>query len=309
MPAYVAHSLFGRDVTAAITRPGLQQFLSQYSIAFEWGLQGPDLLFFSGMLPPRVGHTINRLGGVMHREKTDKLLNQLVQYLIFCKGKDCYNNVLAYALGFCCHYGLDSTAHPYVYYVQEQLKQTLPAPYHQGIHNKLESDIDSELCLIKAGETISDFTVAKEMIADRQLQRDIALLYQHLFAVVYNVEVDVARLEQCFGDAYRVIRLVLGRPFVLALAKTLDGIAGKRNRLSAHVRRGRGKGDPLNLSKKQWYHLTDGSIPVCSTYQQLEQQALTKTLSLLQALCNAVENGITNPFCGLESFDNGSPKS
>ncbi len=306
MPAYVTHSLFGKDVYEAIDESKLKQILSDYKIAYEWGLQGPDLLFFYGMLPPRPNHNLNRLGGVMHRIKADELFNTLTQYLSACKNHACYQNTFAYIMGFCCHYALDSIAHPYIYYRQQELKRILPKAEHRGIHHKVESDIDSEIYLVKTGKMINHFNIMKDLISDKKMQQDIAKLYEYVFLNVYDIKIDTTAIQKCFGDAYRIIRLVMGKPLALCFAKILDGLALKRNSLSAHVRRKKGDGDPLNLNKKPWYHLTNNSARTNITFLQLEQQALVKAMSMQNEIYNAVQDDILNPFAGLDSFDNGS---
>lgn len=308
MPAYVTHSLFGRDVLASAPNQEIQQLIQQRPVPFEWGLQGPDLLFFNGTLDVMRDHTLNRLGGLIHREQTAALFHWLCEYLLSIKRAQGYENTLSYALGFCCHYSLDSVAHPFIYYMQEKLKKTLPERWHRGVHNKLESDIDSEICRMKTGKAVRNFHVDRALVTDAGAKRDIARMYQQMLSAVYCREASTGALEHCFDEGYRVLRLVLDKPFVLQLACVLDFLAGKRNALAAHVRRSRAEDDVLNLAHRSWWNLSDPDTECAASYPELERQALERAVQMQSTLWESLCRDEAAQYAGLASFDNGSPK-
>lgn len=306
MPAYVTHSLFGKDVLGAMPNQDIKQFILQRPVPFEWGLQGPDLLFFNGTLHFARDHTLNRLGGLMHREQTENLFCGISESLLALKGEEGYENTLAYALGFCCHYSLDSVAHPFIYCMQERLKKSLPQACHRGVHNKLESDIDSEICRMKTGKPVHDFKVDQELVADSAVKKEVARLYARLLSAVYRHSVPLGAIERCFDEGYHVLRLVLDKPCVLQIACVLDFLAGKRNALSAHVRRRFAKGDVLNLAHLPWQHQRHGGEQAFS-YPELEQQALERAVAMVGTLWNSQKQNSIPAYIDMDTFDNGSP--
>lgn len=105
MPTTFAHDLFGKYVYRKL--PGeMRELVKTHGELYRIGLHGPDILFYYGIYKNRVNHNGVRLhgevaapfferGACLVREKNDDAL-------------------LAYLLGFVCHYMLDSTCHPYI---------------------------------------------------------------------------------------------------------------------------------------------------------------------------------------------------
>ncbi|MBC8545455.1 zinc dependent phospholipase C family protein [Clostridiaceae bacterium NSJ-31] len=311
MPAYVSHSLFGEWVRAALAEPQLQRLLERNAAAFEWGLQGPDLLFFYGILPPRLDHRVNRLGSRMHREAVEPLFHAMLQLLDgACGGQEA---VAAYLMGFCCHYSLDCTAHPYIYWLQEQVALELPPSDRRGLHNQLESDIDSDLYLLRTGATIDSFSVSTALLADTSVLRAIARLYQALSRQVYGAPVTEKQVMRCFGSCYRVLHLVLNRPGALVAARALDAVGFQHNRLAAHVRLAKARREVLNREEKEWRNLQTGELSTAS-YLVLEDLARSLAVRLIEAvwlrLCypgEAARDALPQAFTGLPGFDFGNP--
>ena len=107
MPSTYAHRRFGADVLALLP-DGLRQTLEQHRELYDMGLHGPDLMFYYKALQT---NPVNRLGNAMHEEKGEVFFTRARAVVEHAADKDA---ALAYALGFVCHFALDSTCHPYV---------------------------------------------------------------------------------------------------------------------------------------------------------------------------------------------------
>ena len=116
MPALITHDFFGRDVYDR-----LYTFIGgsrDEADAFLLGNQGPDPLFYLVLSPQLRAH--NRLGSTMHNKKPSELLTALKNSLGILNSAE-REVGRAYALGFLCHYTLDSTMHPFVYFHEYRL--------------------------------------------------------------------------------------------------------------------------------------------------------------------------------------------
>ena len=111
MPALITHDFFGQDVYDHIFRNvgGTRDEAE----AFLLGNQGPDPLFYA-VADPRL-HEHNRLGNVMHSEKPSELIKAFKDSLGILDDDELPVG-RAYAFGFLCHYTLDSTMHPLVFF-------------------------------------------------------------------------------------------------------------------------------------------------------------------------------------------------
>ncbi len=124
MPASAAHYAFGKSVIKGLSAEILQ-LISENKNYFILGTQGPDLLFYH---KPLSKSEISKLGHDIHSRSAEDFLSN-------CLKKDLKNNppAFAYLLGFCCHYGLDRSCHPYVYSVVGD---------DNPLHISLETDFD-----------------------------------------------------------------------------------------------------------------------------------------------------------------------
>lgn len=107
MPCLYAHTLFGLSVRDRLPQP-LAALLARHEAAFLAGLPGPDIYFFDRFPPPPFRPHEKRTGNALHDAPADALFAQL---LPLAAGDEA---LLAYTLGFLCHYALDSAIHPFV---------------------------------------------------------------------------------------------------------------------------------------------------------------------------------------------------
>lgn len=105
MPTTFAHDLFGKKVYQQMPQD-MRCLVKTYGELYRIGLHGPDILFYYGWGKNRV----NRHGVRLHGETAAPFFERGA-CLVKEKGNDA---LLAYLLGFACHFMLDSTCHPYI---------------------------------------------------------------------------------------------------------------------------------------------------------------------------------------------------
>lgn len=307
MPAFVAHELFGNRLFHSLELD-LMELLERNPSPYFWGLQGPDLLFFRDAVKGR--SPLPRYGGVMHTQQTNRLFQELGDYLRYHRFWEDYETILAYAVGFIGHYVMDSSLHPYVYWRQEEQRRHCPAWAHQGLHNLIESDMDTALYQLYKGRSIRQYRPAARLWGSQREQRDIAALLQSLLSQLYHIEVEERELLRCFGDTRRAVRLCLDRTGLLLPAVSLWERAAKRQgSLSVHLRRQEEEQDVLNLQRRPWRNLETGSPPDTRSVPQVLEHAVSQAARMAEDFCRTV--GQDQPYQpqGLPSFDFGAPKT
>lgn len=125
MPTTFTHGRFGKDVYVKLPED-IQDVIRANKKLYLIGLHGPDIFLY---FFPFWENTTFRLGMDLHQEDADKF---------FQRGIELYKEkpsqpLLAYLLGFACHFMLDSTCHPFIYEYQHEHKLT---------HSEIESAID-----------------------------------------------------------------------------------------------------------------------------------------------------------------------
>ncbi|MDD3339425.1 MAG: zinc dependent phospholipase C family protein [Lachnospiraceae bacterium] len=125
MPTTYTHDAFGREVYKKLPTD-MRDVIRANRKLYLIGLHGPDIFFYYRLNPQ---NKVVQIGHAMH---------QRIAREFFERGADVYKKehsqgLLAYLLGFCCHYMLDSTCHPYVYEAQDK--------FHLS-HSEIETHMD-----------------------------------------------------------------------------------------------------------------------------------------------------------------------
>ena len=129
MPSNFAHYLFGQqllpqlpDYLQEIIRPNIQ--------LYQIGQHGPDIIFY---YRPFLPHSVSRIGFQMHKYPARYFFEQ-ARDTISLSQQD--SRLLAYTLGFLCHFILDSNCHGYIY---QQIKSGKVS------HVEMETEFDRML--------------------------------------------------------------------------------------------------------------------------------------------------------------------
>ncbi len=179
MPAIITHDTFGRE-----TYDELHSLIggSQDEVdAFLLGNQGPDPLFYS--VTSRRLRSVHRLGSRMHCERPSELLVAFKQSLRLLDERD-RRIGRAYALGFLCHYLLDSTMHPFVHWQEYEAcdagEPGLDRNDSHEVHAVIESELDELVLFVKRGETVATFNPSREILkADDHVLSVISKMYAY----------------------------------------------------------------------------------------------------------------------------------
>ena len=105
MPSTYAHRRFGANVLDHLPAP-LREKLEAHRELYDIGLHGPDLLFY---YHAEKSTPVAALGNAMHDEQGRTFFDRARRVVHEEADREA---ALAYALGFVCHFALDSTATP-----------------------------------------------------------------------------------------------------------------------------------------------------------------------------------------------------
>ena len=201
MPALITHYLLALRVEKTLAAQG---FLLDHA-AVCWGAQGPDFLFYHRALPHQPGGSLRRLGSALHRDDPAATFGHMAEFIRRCPPAD-LTCASSFAYGFLCHLALDSAAHPYVYWFQEQLaKKTGGRPAF--MHHKIEHNLDTIMLRRELGQMPSDFSAEAALPENQRMLGTAARMMRYVLAALYPAErISVSNVEQAFKDA----RLIAG---------------------------------------------------------------------------------------------------
>lgn len=175
MPGIIAHHLFGEDAYGtlrAVVGEG-----DAPRAAFLLGNQGPDPLLCLKVLPPRFAY--RTIGNTMHVKAPTELLAALHRRFVAEAGCEASAGAgpgadaptrRAFALGFLCHYLLDSTAHPLVIAQQRAYCDAgvagLTGENAGEVHALIETELDEYALATRRGLTVGAFSPHREVFGD-----------------------------------------------------------------------------------------------------------------------------------------------
>lgn len=207
MPALITHDFFGQDVYDRLFRDigGTRDEAE----AFLLGNQGPDPLFYAVTDPRLREH--NRLGNVMHSEKPSELVKAFKDSLGILD-EDELPVGRAYAFGFLCHYTLDSTLHPLVFFHEYRLTDAgepgLSRDDAHEVHAVIESELDELVLFEKRGETVATFQPWREIL---QASDFVLGVVSKMFSYVALTVRGFRRVQRLFYSKTGAKRAALGR--------------------------------------------------------------------------------------------------
>ena len=161
MPSTYAHRRFGADVLERLPAE-LQEKIAPYRELYDIGLHGPDLLFY---YHAEKSTPVSALGNAMHEQPGAVFFERARGVVNKAKNRDA---ALAYALGFLCHFALDSTCHPRV---EQDVRDS-------GVsHCEIETEFDNML-LRRDGKDPLHFLTASHIHPSMEWAKVIAPFYQ-----------------------------------------------------------------------------------------------------------------------------------
>ena len=205
MPAVLTHDFFGRSVCEDVSDLLSFKRLAEKD-AFLLGNQGPDPLFYL-VIDPLMGKW-KPLGNVMHDARPARLMLAMREAADRLEGREA-QIARAYVAGFSCHWLLDSTVHPFVYFWQNSLTRAgvpgLDSSDAQKVHAEIERDWDEMALFSLTGKTVAEWRPYREvLVASPEVLSCVDKLYFYVALWVFGQPVD----PQTFSMSVREFRLI-----------------------------------------------------------------------------------------------------
>ncbi len=238
MPAIFTHVRFGNEVAATLPQR-LRRVVERHPAAFYLGTQGPDILFYHKPMKSKAKNPVRKQGWDMHAERGALFFEKAAKVLAHAPEEE----VIAYTIGFLCHFTLDSHTHPFI-----------DAHSVDGLsHGKIEAELD-KLSLRKAGYPVRGFNAAtlffpyeegaragalllgvpeENMLVAIRSMRKINGLFSHRRGLVHgfcHAALTLAGMNKSFGEMFLYKKDdERCKPLLPTLSDLFDEAVGKAN--------------------------------------------------------------------------------
>lgn len=257
MPDLTTHYLFGEQVYSNLNHD-VQLIINKHRNIFNVGLQGPDLLFFHNIIkyPFSSKSEIQKISGKMHTQLIKEVLNYMKLYIATLESPSTEHDILSsYYLGYVCHYFLDKTVHPYVYFLVDKVCDKFPRETKASAHFKIESDIDVILFNHFKNIPISQFSVKDNFTVSNLEKNIVAKMYCDIIEELFDVKVTIADIMKCFDNLVNVSKLLYHKTQIFSnIAKVLNIIFPITKDITSHIKSSDVNIDSANLNCKLWHH-------------------------------------------------------
>lgn len=286
MPAFVSHYRFASEVFTHAC-PEISQSISAAPAAFYLGAQGPDILFYHHSI---FSSPISAAGHAMHQSRIAR------SFAAFIREASRLNTPAAksYLLGLCCHYALDSTVHPFIQYISNQVLNPLyPTKSPDALHNLCENELDRMMIERFFGEDTTRFRTPNLLELERDAVDTASRMMANTAWTVYGVRCKPAAVTTALHIMKHALSFLHDhngkRTAQLAFADRISNSHGFYASLIRPVQPL--PADCANLSRHAWINAAHPRIRRYDTYFDLMKTSRQTAYRLMNHCLSCLENG------------------
>ena len=185
MPATVVHAYFAQDLNDILPKEIKNKLDVNRLKTFG---QSTDSLMFYNLFSILPGKKIRDFQKYFHTNKTQDFFVNLINYI---KENDYTEDidVNSFLVGTICHYVLDSTVHPYIYYKTGYFNKNDKSTYkYNNVHTFMETFLDNDM--IKRRESINPykFNISKFSFDTSKFSNELKDTIKYTFKETFDVD-------------------------------------------------------------------------------------------------------------------------
>lgn len=296
MPGLITHNIVANKV---IDKIGVE-----HKESFLLGALGPDVCYFHRAMPWQRG-TLRAYGKKMHYSDPNKLFRCMNGLIL--KNDD--KAVKSYVEGFLCHYALDSTVHPYVYFSIPKYKADVQVNYNDSfIHNLIEYKTDSLILMRLCGKKVKEYDLHNVIPTEEKAVNAASyVLCDAVNTLFTETPIDRSKFVQAYGDLLRnTLYLQKSGSLKKGAVSFLEKLFHIGPALSPLF-----WGEPdnsydyMNMAHSEWYNLNEPEKKLSFSYIDLAETAVEYTCELVLNLREALDRGAAAEYSLNNLFVNG----
>ena len=185
MPATAVHAYFAQDLNDILPKEIKNKLDVDRLKTFG---QSTDSLMFYNLFSILPGKKIRDFQKYFHTNKTQDFFVNLINYI---KENDYTEDidVNSFLVGTICHYVLDSTVHPYIYYKTGYFNKNDKSTYkYNNVHTFMETFLDNDM--IKRRESINPykFNISKFSFDTSKFSNELKDTIKYTFKETFDVD-------------------------------------------------------------------------------------------------------------------------
>lgn len=259
MPDFWTHILCGHEVLERVDEGKFKNIIEDDIEIFNLGTQGGDIFFYYKFWP----WLRNKLGTdyahFVHTKRTGELFINGLDYLKnSIKNENDFKRIFSYLAGFMCHFAMDSSAHPYIFYFSGIHDMAKPeTKKYIGWHKKLEVIIDTILLDEKKGMKTFKNPAYKEIYVGKVIPDEIKDFFINIMDKLYGGKENVSFINTAYKDMIHGLKIMHDATGIkAAIVRFYEFLTGSNKKYSSAIYQKVEdlSVDYLNKSHKEWLH-------------------------------------------------------
>lgn len=289
MPNIITHKIFAEEVLKKLPKKDIVDLILRHQQIYYIGCNGPDFLFFYHLKPWEMlkKHDLNKIGSKLHKQQINAFYETAVQQIHQERNVYLKESMLVYLLGHLCHWALDSTTHPYIFYWTGNGKGK-SASYH----HRMESALDAMMLYKYHATTIKEYPYYEMCSYNEEILKAIARIYVPAVKNALQEDIKVYDIRKALDDWKDVQKMLhdprgIKRTILTGMEKMMHKpwlISGNIIPTSLDVHY-----DICNFTKKTWCHPCDDMQLSQDTFIHLFHKAIEVATQVVEKAYGCVE--------------------
>lgn len=289
MPNIITHTLFAQEIFDKVDEATHDLFEPRLQL-LEIGSNGPDFLFFHGMNPKDFykKSDLRVAGSMFHAAHVNDFYQKALISIRNEQDEDIKKDMMTYVCGHLCHWALDVTSHPYVFY------RTGPCKGKSAwYHHRFESLLDAIMLKVKRECTIEDFKFYEVCDVTKEQARAIARIYVVAIRQILGFDIKPHQILESLNDWHFIETLFYDASGdKLKALQTLETFTKAYNSLSGYIVPNHPDDpyDVMNLLHTRWHHPSDSSFVSTESFFDLYDRAQLLAMEAIRLFLAACQN-------------------
>lgn len=295
MPGPNAHYFLGDAILKSVEN--FTKEVLSFRQAFNIGCQGPDVFFYNKKL--------YLFGDNFHRKHISEPIEHMYYY---ANSQNAHIKELLYCYikGYLTHHSFDSTAHPYIFFVQfkELQRRQLSDKFVPFLHRDIEALIDISLARHFLKDNIKEFNPHKHIKSSKEVKHQIAKMYSFVFEQMYEMSISEKKIILCLNTFELAMSLIYSPLGIKkGIVKQLEHIFRIPNLYSPLFITSKLKDtiDVMNEGKNSWHNPLIEDTKYNKTFYELIDDAMIRAKEEIELFDNSNSNfnafAITKGIC------------
>ena len=310
MPSSMTHSYFAIDVYNKLNNLSKHK-IDGYTNRLKTYALGTDPYMFYNLFIGKKNKKSSNIQKMNHTTKTKNYFVNMINYII---NNNLENNkdIISYLYGSICHYFLDKTIHPFIFYKTGLFNKNDKTTYkYNGLHAEMEYYIDFYMIYNREKTIPKNYKFYKDIFNIDKLSIELSKMIDYIMKETYGVDnsasIYIKSLKHMyiFNKIFNYDKTGIKKKFYKLIDRIQPNKFIRKEELSFNIEYNK-KIHYLNLDKKEWNHPCNINESYNYSFIELYMIALNKCVDCINNIIiminnKKIDNKIINKY-----FDNSS---